>query len=396
MREADLDIVTRIPLFAGLPSELFPELIPLLEERAYPAGAEIVREGMPGESMFCLLAGSVEIYKTLGDERIRICELGPGEFFGELAIIEHKPRNASVRTLEAVRCCELSKDSFYALSNAHPKVALRVLEMLSRRLRESDAAFCGELAKKNRDLTLAYKELQQLDLLKSNFITLVSHELFTPVTIISNASLLLRGEQMTDERREEFLTMIEQQGQRLNDQIRQIIALESSSHFDRTQLLLEEVDAASYFAELAQRLAPLASSRSLTFTADFRHGTRTFSANPGRLASAIEALFFNAVRFTANGGSVTLRTYEAEHCLHCAVIDTGIGIAPEHQAKIFEPFTELRPIEHHSSGHLEFMSSGMGLGLTLARTIATLHGGSLWLKSEVGKGSTFTISLPLG
>ena len=96
----------------------------------------------------------------------------------------------------------------------------------------------------------------------------------------------------------------------------------------------------------------------------------------------------NAVKFTREGGRVGVTVPAAEGLITIAVSDTGIGIAPEDQATIFEEFRQVGRDDARTQ-------EGTGLGLTLAKKFVELHGGRIWVQSEVGKGSTFTFTLPV-
>ncbi len=102
----------------------------------------------------------------------------------------------------------------------------------------------------------------------------------------------------------------------------------------------------------------------------------------------VRNLLENALRYTPRGESVTLKVFATGHGVALAVQDTGIGIAPEHQARVFDRFYRVDQARTRSSG-------GAGLGLAIARELVEAHGGQLTLASQVGQGSTFTVTLPL-
>ena len=98
-------------------------------------------------------------------------------------------------------------------------------------------------------------------------------------------------------------------------------------------------------------------------------------------------MLFNAVKFTSEGGRITLKANRTNRAVEIAVTDTGVGIAPEDQAAIFEEFRQV--------GGDERKREGTGLGLALAKKFVELHGGRIWVESEPGRGSTFTFTLPV-
>jgi signal transduction histidine kinase len=113
-----------------------------------------------------------------------------------------------------------------------------------------------------------------------------------------------------------------------------------------------------------------------------------------RLAQALTNIVANAFRFTPDGGEVAVSATARADALEIAVRDTGIGIAPAEFDRVFERIYEGGNVYHHSSGTTEFGSSGLGLGLPIAKGIVEAHGGRICLESVPGQGSVFTITLP--
>jgi signal transduction histidine kinase len=109
--------------------------------------------------------------------------------------------------------------------------------------------------------------------------------------------------------------------------------------------------------------------------------------DPGRLRQVLLNVLSNAVKYTADGGTVTTAVQRREGSIEITVRDTGVGIAPQDQARVFEDFTRIE------SGYAR-TQSGTGLGLALARRLVRLMGGDITLDSEPGRGSTFTITIP--
>jgi len=110
--------------------------------------------------------------------------------------------------------------------------------------------------------------------------------------------------------------------------------------------------------------------------------------DPGRMQQVFWNILKNATKFTPEGGRITLKAGRTEGMVEIAVTDTGIGIAPEDQAAIFEEFRQVGSDETRKQ-------EGTGLGLTLAKKFVELHGGRIWVESEPGRGATFTFTLPL-
>jgi signal transduction histidine kinase len=124
----------------------------------------------------------------------------------------------------------------------------------------------------------------------------------------------------------------------------------------------------------------------LDVTVDERLGE--FIGDERKIKQILLNLLSNAVKFTPEGGRIGIDARQADGTVEISVSDTGIGIAPEDQAKIFEEFRQV-------GGDYAHKKEGTGLGLTLAKKFVELHGGRIWVESEVGKGSTFTFTLPI-
>jgi signal transduction histidine kinase len=111
------------------------------------------------------------------------------------------------------------------------------------------------------------------------------------------------------------------------------------------------------------------------------------SGDERKIKQILLNLLSNAVKFTPEGGRIGIKARQGDGSVEISVSDTGIGISPEDQAKIFEEFRQV-------GGDYAHKTEGTGLGLTLAKKFVELHGGKIWVESEVGKGSTFSFSLP--
>ena len=152
----------QIPLLASLPAAEQAELVSCLRPATLPPGALLFREGDPGDSFYAIVAGEVEVIKALGTEDERLLRVqGPGKFLGELSLLEvDGRRTASVRARTPLTLLAMSRADFNALLLRRPALAVEVLRVISRRLREADAATIRDLHSKNVELARAYEDLQ--------------------------------------------------------------------------------------------------------------------------------------------------------------------------------------------------------------------------------------------
>ena len=134
-----LDSLRTIPLFAGVSDDDLESIAALLIERRIPKGHTIVEEGLSGDYMYVLADGQVKVTKLSGDGREKILELlGPGDFFGEMSLLDNAVRSASVKSMTETRILALSRNDFLKELRHNPDLAMAVIQELTRRLRETD------------------------------------------------------------------------------------------------------------------------------------------------------------------------------------------------------------------------------------------------------------------
>jgi len=232
--------------------------------------------------------------------------------------------------------------------------------------------------------------------MKSNFITVASHEIVTPVTMIrAYADMMGEGAlgEVTSLQRE-GLAAIRRGTTTLTRLARDLTDM---SLIDRNQLpaKLGPHDVGEILEEVAVQVAPFVSQRDQQMSIGVESKLIHPRVDRDYLGQAILNVAMNAVRFTPDGGSIDLSARRVEDGIEIEVRDTGIGIAEDDLERIFTKLVELKDVNLHSSGTAEFNSSGLGLGLSIARGIIEAHGGTIRVESRVGTGSTFTILLPI-
>jgi len=233
-------------------------------------------------------------------------------------------------------------------------------------------------------------ELEQMSVYKSQFLANTSHELRTPLNSMLLLSGLLaenEGGQLT-ERQVGFARTIHAAGKELLALIDQVLDL-ARIEAGRLELHLDPVSLSEVAGRAERVFAPLARDKGLLFRVELGAGIpETIRTDRQRLDQILTNLLGNAIKFTERG-EVVLHVHGDRPRVAFAVRDTGIGIATEDQQRVFVPFEQVEGGSSRRHG-------GTGLGLTIARELAQLLGGELWLESEPGRGSTFTCVLPVG
>ena len=223
---------------------------------------------------------------------------------------------------------------------------------------------------------------------KSEFLANMSHELRTPLNAIIGFSevLLQRMFGELNPKQEEYLQDVLSSGRHLLSLINDILDL-SKVEAGRMELELSRFDLPQALQDTLVLVRERAVRHGIDLSLESDPRLGTLVADERKLKQVMLNLLSNAVKFTPEGGRVEVRAQPANGGVEISVADTGIGIAPENQELIFEEFRQV-------GGDYAHKREGTGLGLTLARRLVELHGGRLWVKSQVGQGSTFTFSVP--
>jgi len=239
-----------------------------------------------------------------------------------------------------------------------------------------------EIEEKSHQLEVANKH-------KSDFLANMSHELRTPLNAIIGFSEVLIEKMFgeVNEKQLDYLNDIHSSGKHLLSLINEILDL-SKIEAGRMELDLSEVDVPDTLSSAMTLVRERAQNHGITLSLDVDPQVGAVRADERKVKQVVLNLLSNAVKFTPDGGSISVRATLDTDCVEVAVRDTGIGIALEDQAAVFEEFTQV-------GRDYTKKAEGTGLGLALTKRIVELHGGRIWLESAPGEGSTFAFTLPL-
>lgn len=234
------------------------------------------------------------------------------------------------------------------------------------------------------------EQLREVDRLKSEFLASMSHELRTPLnSIVGFADVLLEGiDGELNERMEEDVHLIRQSGIHLRELIADILDM-SKIEAGMMELRFEEIDIRSVAEEMIATNKPTAQTnrKDLDLQLEISPEVSTVVADRTRLRQIFHNLISNAIKFTERG-FVRVAINKQEDDLLVAVQDTGIGIRPEDMSIVFERFRQI-------DGSLTRQAGGTGLGMPITKELVELHGGRIWLESQMGEGTTFWFTIPL-
>jgi len=246
-----------------------------------------------------------------------------------------------------------------------------------------------QLEERNAELNRANQELARRDQLRTDLVSMVSHELRTPLATVKEfASILTDGlaGQLTRDQAE-YVRIIQKSTERM---VRLVDDLLESAKIEAGQVLLTKrfVEVRPFVEQIVHSLNPLVDNKQLTVQTRLPEEPLGIFADPDKVTQVLVNLLSNAIKFTPESGRITVSAEERDNDVQFAVADTGLGIDPQDVPKLFEKFQPLR------RGPMSGSAKSTGLGLSISKRLVELHGGRIWVESQLGSGSTFLFTLP--
>jgi signal transduction histidine kinase len=252
----------------------------------------------------------------------------------------------------------------------------------------TQSALAIQNARLFREIEVKSRQLEVASQHKSEFLANMSHELRTPLNAIIGFSEVLTDRMFGElnEKQEEYLKDIYASGTHLLSLINDILDL-SKIEAGRMELELADFHLPTALDNALTLVRERAGRRSITLQMSVDERLGEVRADERKIRQVLLNLLSNAIKFTPEGGRIDVGAVSKNGFVEISVTDTGIGIAPEDQEKVFEEFRQV--------GTAEKKAEGTGLGLTLCRKFIELHGGKIWVLSQVDVGSTFTFAIPV-
>lgn len=387
--------------FKGLDDEELREMASLTHLNVYPQEHILCREGAYEEVFYIIADGNAAITKKIGEEEgERVLRLaGKGDLVGEMALIQNAPRSATVRAVSRITVLEMGKKDFEVMLSRSPRMGIDIIRTTLDRMRANDQMAIQDLQKTNA-------VLRQLDRNKLEFIQVAAHELRTPLTVLKGYVNVLRAfpELKANESLGEVLNGILKGADRMHEVVNLMLDV-TRVDSDVIKISAVPIILKREISDLVMELSKPAGERSISIDLDLDADTPIINGDPTLIYKAIYHLLVNAIKFTPDGGRITVRTRSVimdgnTPAVEVSMTDTGIGLDDEHKDLIFEKFYQVAGVEIHSSGKTSYKGGGPGLGLAIVRGVARAHGGKVWVESaghdEVNfPGCTFRLQLPV-
>lgn len=356
-------------LFGNLPPGDLRALERIAQSRRYRAGQIVFEEGDAGDGLYLVLDGLVQIRaKVAGDEQRSLSQLGAGDFFGEMALMDNEPRSATALSESDSVVAFLPRTELVPLLETSASLVLSLNRQFSLRLREFNRRYLEEVLQAER---LA---------LVGRFARSIVHDFKNPLAIIALAAELVGSNSTTPEMRALAQRRIQNQVERLSNMINELLEF---ARGDETGNVLAPVDYAAFLNPLIEEIRQETALRSVVIHLPDPPPNLRLLLDPRRLTHVFYNLIHNAVDAMPQGGQVQIRFRVEGRQVTTEIQDTGPGIDPAIAKRLFHPFAT------HGKTH------GTGLGLSICRRIIEDHSGKIQAYNAPEGGAVFWFSLPI-
>src|SRR5947207_3094768 len=356
-------------LFSGMLAGELRALEQSAQIKSYKAGRNIFQEGDPGDGLYIIVQGKVQITCLVGqDQRRVLSRLATGDFFGETAVLDNQPRSATATAETDTQVYVILRDDLLRILARSPGLAVGLVKEFSLRMRDFNNQYTREVLQAER-FTLV-----------GRFARSIVHDFKNPLNIIGISAEMAAMDRATPEMREGAKNRIRKQIDRLSGMINELLEFTRGA---TSTVVLSPTSYPDFVTQLVEDLRPEIAAKSVTVELENQPPSVAVMMNPARLAHVYYNIINNACDAMPNGGTVKLRFKHADGEVVTEIEDTGHGIAPEIAPRLFEAFATFGKAQ------------GTGLGLSICKKIIEDHHGRIGARSEPGGGAVFFFNLPI-
>lgn len=371
--------------FPGMEAGEASRIVQLGNLMAVQADTILCHEGQFETVFYIIMQGNVVVSKVINDSETRVLKrLTAGDFFGEMAIIHDAPRAATVSTVTPTVVLALEKEAFSNLLEKNSSISLAMVREVSRRLRENDEMAIEDLREKASELAAAYQQLAELEVARNEFLTILAHELRTPLMAANGYLQIAQSGMLKDADLKSAIETISHHMQDITSLVNNLLFLQEMN------LILPDFqpsDLGEIVARSIQQFQPTAAKKNVGFVYSMPADPISVRSSRKSLERAFSAILDNAIKFSPQGGPVSIEMGAENGQAWVRITDHGVGISPQALPHIYDRF-------FHTDQIGKDLFRGIGLGLSIAREVIQQHGGRIAVESTEGLGSIFTIYLP--
>jgi signal transduction histidine kinase len=356
-------------LFRHLAPEEMGHLRGATRELTFAADQPIFNQGDPGDGIYFVKEGSVQISTTVstGDSKV-LTKIGPGDLFGEMAVLDNDPRSASATAELPTTVYFISRPELLTLLDRMPRLASALVREISRRLRTFNDQYVREVF-----------EAERLQLV-GRFASSIVHDLKNPLNIIGISADMACMPSSTLESRQVAKVRIRKQVERINNMVTELLEFTQGAH---TNFVLAQMTYKTFLEPLIEEIQQEVSLKSVKIEYVNPVPAIIVRINPQRLSRVFHNLIGNAADAMANGGIIKLRFTQTPQEITTELEDNGKGIAPQILDRLFQAFATFGK------------TNGTGLGLSICKKIVQDHKGRIHARNVPNGGAIFSFTLPL-
>jgi len=358
------------PIFQSLSSRDLDLLRQKAVLKIFKDGEVVFQEGDEGDGLYVINRGKVQIAGVVAKNvRHVYSRFGEGDFFGEMAVLESKPRSATAIAIGDTEVYFITKQDLLALMPVSPELALGLVREVSRRLREFNRLYLQEILQQER-LSLV-----------GRFARSIVHDLKNPLNIISLSAEVASSDKATPEFRKKANDRIGSMVERITALVNEL--LEFTNNTSKNVFVGAAIDYAAFVHHLVVEMRPEIELKSTHILLENEPPSIRLNLDPKRLKRVFYNLMHNATDAMEEGGTIRLRFRILGDVVETELEDSGPGIAPEVEDQLFDAFVTFGK------------ENGTGLGLSICKKIVEDHGGRIAARTEPGRGAIFVFTLPM-
>lgn len=355
-------------VFSDLPASDIENVAKVARELSFAPDQTVFKEGDPGDGIYVVKDGLINLTAVVATGECRVLSrVGPGELFGEMAVLDNNPRSAGAVAAEASTVYFIERAELLCLLEHTPRLGVAVVREISRRLRDFNRQYMREVLESER---LA---------LVGRFASSIVHDLKNPLNIIGISADMACMPSSTPESRQVSKVRIRKQVDRISNMVNELLEFAQGAN---TNFVLARVEFNRFVHQLIDEVQPEVSLKSVQVEYINHPPEVAVKANPQRLARVFHNLVGNATDAMPSGGKIKLRFELVDQKVITEIEDTGKGIAPEIADRLFQAFATYGK------------ANGTGLGLSICKKIVQDHHGAIYAKNSPDGGAIFGFSLP--
>jgi signal transduction histidine kinase len=382
------DLLKKVYFFTDLSESELKKIASVCHKESVATGGIVFLEGSAADKFYIVVSGAVEVWKDYNKSNAEMLAVhGPGHMFGEMALIDDKPRSATIAAGAPSVLLHIRRVDFQKIVKENAAIALSIMRSVSEMVRKSNESFLEGLREQNIELERAYKELKETqgELIRAEklsavgkFSSLILHDIRNPLSILRGyAEMMLLHPQDTDKVKRNVQKIITEA-----DRINRIASELLDYARGEIRLNISVVDIEEFINQFVESITDRFNTLKISIKTKMEYKGKLL-LDRDRMSRVFMNLATNSSKAMPKGGEFSISVYDKDNFLYFEVSDTGEGMTDETMKKIFEPFFSVSK------------SGGTGLGMSIVKSIIEAHDGILTVSSKEYEGSTFTIALPI-